>query len=414
MTRKTKLLASVAGAALIATTYDASPVFAQDLAIEEIIVTSRKREENLQQMPLTVTALTNDDILDRGVDNIVDLSDYTPGFYTETVGARTSNPYFRGLVVNTGQIDRQNSSVFVDGHFVLGTAATFGFNNIERVEVLKGPQSALFGRATFGGAVNFITKTPGDEVEVDVDIDIGEHHRYDTAVTVSGPLFGSSKVKGMLSARYYEFGGEWNNVATFENNATIGDEETKAISGKLLWEPTENLVVTVFGSYAEDDDGPPATTSLPETLDNCLFYSNNPPLGYICGKLPTNIKTVEQNNQRVAERFGMEVGQFRITERYTAEIDYVTSNDWAFELRGGINKQSDENIQDASWDDSFGVANGLGGFDGLFFGSVGQLEANRATNEFQDKSIQAKITAPTTDTMSLFVRILLRARYFRT
>lgn len=380
-------------------------VIAQQLAIEEITVTSRKREENLQQMPLTVTALTNDDIYDRGVENLLDLSDYTPGFYTETVGGRGGNPYFRGLVVNTGQIDRQNSSVFVDGHFVLGTATTFGFNNIERVEVLKGPQSALFGRATFGGAVNYITKTPGDEFEADVDIDISEHQRYDAAVTISGPLFGSDKVKGLLSARYYEFGGEWTNTATGENGVTIGDEETKAISGKLLWDPTESLSVTLTGSYAEDDDGPPATTSLPAELDNCLFYSNNPRLGYICGRLPTNIDTVKQNNQRVSERFGEAAGQVQISERYNVEVDYVTSNDWAFELRAGTNKQSDNTISDASWDDSIGLSNGIGGFDGLFFGSVGLVEANRSTNEFQDKSAQFKVTAPTTDTMSAFVGV---------
>lgn len=369
-------------------------LMAQSLAIEEITVTSRKREENLQQMPLTVTALTNDDIYDRGVDNLLDLSDFTPGFYTETVGGRSANPYFRGLVVNTAVADRQNSSVFVDGFYVLGTAATFGFNNIERVEVLKGPQSALFGRATFGGAVNYITKTPGDEFEADVNIDISEHQRYDAAVTVSGPLFGSEKLKALVSARYFEFGGEWNNTAQGENGVTIGDEETKAISAKLLWEPTEQLSITVSGSYAEDDDGPPATTSLPAELDNCLFYSSAIPLGYICGKLPTDIKTVKQNNQRVSERFGEAAGRLQISERFTADIDYVTSNDWALELRAGTNQQTVDTISDASWDDSFGVSNGIGGFDGLVFGSVGLVEANRAFTGFQDKSLQFKITAP--------------------
>ena len=397
MTSKTRLLASVAGLAIVATSYDATPAFAQGLALEEIIVTARKREESLQSLPLTVTALTSEDLYDRGLDNMLDLSDFTPGFYSESVGGRQGNPYFRGLVVNTGVVDRQNSSVFVDGYFVLGTAATFGFNNVERVEVLKGPQSALFGRATFGGAVNYITKTPGDELEVDVDVDIGENHRYDAAVTVSGPLFGSDKVKALVSARYYEFGGEWNNVATFENNATIGNEETKAISGKLVWEPSESLTVTISGSYAEDDDGPPATTSLPESFDNCLFYSSAIPLGYSCGKLPNNLDTVEQNNLRVSQRFGEAAGQLQISERYTAQIDYVTSNDWAFELRAGSNKQTDDTISDASWDDSFGVANGIGGQDGLVFGSVGLVEANRSFSGFKDKSLQFKVTAPTTD-----------------
>ncbi|MXZ29145.1 MAG: TonB-dependent receptor [Gammaproteobacteria bacterium] len=402
MKRKTTLLASVMGAALIAISYDSAPAFAQELALEEIIVTARKREENLQDLPLTVTALTNDDIYERGVDNIIDLSDYTPGFYTENVGGRDSNPYFRGLVVNTAVKDRQNSSVFVDGFFVLGTAATFGFNNIERVEVLKGPQSALFGRATFGGAVNYITKTPGDELEIDADFDLGEHSRSDVALTVSGPLLGSDTLKAMVSVRSYSFGGEWKNTAMFEDNATIGDEKSRAISGKVVWEPAENLTVTLFASYAEDDDGAPPTTSLPDSLDNCLFYNSSIPLGYICGELPDDLDTVAQNNKRVEERFGEAVGQFQITRRYTAEVDFVTSNDWEFELRAGTNQQTDTTIQDASYSESFGLFNGLGGFNGLIFGSVGQLEANKAWSGYQDKSLQLKVTAPGSDKLSVF------------
>lgn len=403
MNRKTTLLASVAGAALIAMSFDSPPAIAQELALEEIIVTARKREENLQDLPLTVTALTNDDIYERGVQSILDLADYTPGFYTETVGRRDSNPYFRGLVVNTSVVDRQNSSVFVDGFFVLGTAATFGFNNIERVEVLKGPQSALFGRATFGGAVNYITKKPGDELEIDADIDFGQDSRSDIALTVSGPLLSSKVLKGMMSVRSYSFGGEWKNVATHEDNATIGDEKTRAISGKVIWEPSESLSLALSASYAEDDDGAPPTTSLPESLDNCLFYNTTIPLGYVCGELPDDLDTIKQNNKRVEERFGEEVGQFQITRRYTAELDYVTSNDWEFELRAGANQQVSEEIHDASWDDSFGVSNGLGGFDGLVFGSVGLVEANKIYGGFQDRSLQFKVTAPGSDRLSAFV-----------
>ena len=373
------------------------------LSIEEITVTARKREESLQSLPLTVTALSSEQIENRGAADIVDLADFTPGFYTETVGGRFANPYFRGLTVNTAVVDRQNSSVFVDGFYVLGTAATFGFNNIERVEVLKGPQSALFGRATFGGAVNYITKTPGDEFEADVDIDISEHHRYDAALTISGPLFGSDQLKGLVSARYYEFGGEWNNTATFENNRTIGDEETKAVSAKLIWEPTDELSITFSGAYSEDDDGPPPTTSLPESFDNCLFYNSRLPLGYSCGKLPTNLKTVEQNNQRTSERFGKSAGQEQETERYSISVNYTTPEDWGFVARASTNKQTDDTISDASWDDSIGVSNGIGGVDGLVFGSVGLLEANRSINDFQDKSMEIRVSSPETGPLSGFV-----------
>jgi len=389
---------------LIAVSYHPAPAFAQELALEEIIVTARKREENLQDLPLTVTALTNEDIYERGVDNILDLSDYTPGFYTENVGGRDSNPYFRSLVVNTPVVDRQNSSVFVDGFFVLGTAATFGFNNIERVEVLKGPQSALFGRATFGGAVNYITKTPGDELEIDANLDLGEHSRSDIALTVSGPLF-QDTLKAMVSIRSYSFGGEWKNVAAMEDNATIGDEESVAISGKLLWEPTESLALTLFASYAEDDDGSPPTVSLPASLDNCLFYNSTIPLGYICGELPDDLDTVKANNKRVEERFGEPVGQLQTTRRYTAHLDFTAPNDWEVELRAGTNQQTVGAILDASYDDSVGLPNGIGGAGGLVFGTVGLVEANRNHTGFQDMSLQLKVRAPGSEKLSAFAGV---------
>ena len=406
MTIRSSLLVSTAFmAAAVTMTSAPTPSFSQDLAIEEITVSSRRRDENLQDLPLTVTALTADDIADSGVIDILDMSDYTPGFYTETVGGRDANPYFRGLVVNTSEVERQNSSVFVDGFFVLGTAATFGFNNIERVEVLKGPQSALFGRSTFGGAVNYITKKPGDELAVDVTLDIAENHEYDAAVTIAGPLFGSEILKGSLSARYYEFGGEWTNIAQGENGATVGQQETKAVQATLLFEPNDNLSVTLRGAYSEDDDGAPPTWSLPASFDNCLFYNTTIPLGYICGELPDNLDVVAQNNTRVAERFGMEVGLFQRSERYNVEIDYTFDNDMGVLFRGSINEQFRDDIVDASYSDSIGLFNGLGGFDGLTFGSVGLVEANRSTEAYQDKSLELKVTAPANDLYSAILGV---------
>ena len=85
------------------------------------------------------------------------------------------------------------------------------------------------------------------------------------------------------------------------------------------------------------------------------YYNTTIPLGYVCGELPDDLDTIEQNNKRVEERFGEAVGQFQITRRYTAELDYVTDTGWEFEARAGTNQQVFDEIHDASWDDSFGV-----------------------------------------------------------
>jgi iron complex outermembrane receptor protein len=224
------------------------------LAVEEIVVTARKREEALQDIPISVTALTAADIKERGIADLFTLSQYTPGFYMEQTGNRRANPSFRGLMLNTQVEERQNSSVFVDGFFVSGSAGTFGFNDIARVEVLKGPQSALFGRATFGGAVNFITKLPGDEFEAEVDATVGRFDEAEVAATVMAPLSDTVGVK--LSGRVYNFGGQWKNL---NDGNTVGDLRSTGLSGTVVVTPGDDWQVIIRGAYGQYNDGvPPA------------------------------------------------------------------------------------------------------------------------------------------------------------
>ena len=140
----------------------ALPAFAQRTArhpgAEEIVVTARKVEENLMVVPMSIAAVTAADIQSAGVKDLSTLSLYTPGLFVQYGAASTAGTArqltFRGLSVSTGQ-------VFIDGAPYAGTGNP-PVGDVERVEVLVGPQSAYFGRSTFEGALNYVTKDPGD------------------------------------------------------------------------------------------------------------------------------------------------------------------------------------------------------------------------------------------------------------
>ena len=138
-------------------------------ALEEIVVTARKREESLLEVPLAITALTSADIEARGINEFKDIIAFTPGFHfaEHSVGrADRSNRILviRGMHISQENDHQQAATVFVDGAPTHGSVIA-GLEDAERIEVVRGPQSAYFGRATLSGAVNFVTKTPSREFE---------------------------------------------------------------------------------------------------------------------------------------------------------------------------------------------------------------------------------------------------------
>ncbi|MEM9183029.1 MAG: TonB-dependent receptor plug domain-containing protein, partial [Pseudomonadota bacterium] len=166
------------------------PVIAQDEdgLLEEITVTARRRDESLLDIPLTVSAFSADAIEKAGFNTINDLITAVPGVTYESFEAegRGESASFRGVSTNTGDPTLQNSSKFIDGVYVSGSLYTVLLDDLERVEVIKGPQSALFGRATFSGAINYITKKPTNELRGNLRASVAEQSRYQVSGTVSG------------------------------------------------------------------------------------------------------------------------------------------------------------------------------------------------------------------------------------
>ena len=165
----------------------ALPVFAQNAApqpaeeattgFSDIIVTARKTEEKLQDVPLTIKALTGTDLQDRGIASVSELSQYTPGLtYSPDFGRTGERPVIRGISA-LRQEAPQPVSIFVNGVFVRDAALGLVLDDAERVEVIKGPQSALYGRSTYAGAINYITTKPGNKLAGKMSVTIGGRRR---------------------------------------------------------------------------------------------------------------------------------------------------------------------------------------------------------------------------------------------
>ncbi|WP_446831249.1 TonB-dependent receptor [Candidatus Foliamicus sp.] len=231
-------------------------VFAQDEGplMEEILVTARKVGESIQEIPLSISAFTSEDIEAQGIVGIEDIANFTPGLHMSNVLANRNDPAlrFRGMDNSNTVRDQQLASSFVDGIYLSGTSQWVSMNDIERVEVVKGPQSAFFGRATFGGAVNYITKTPGDEWAADVELVTGQDGRLDLEGSVEGPLV-DGRLSYRLSGRVYSYDGGWDNE--WPGGDKLGAQETRAVSLTLYATPSDSVSIRFRSVYTEDDDG---------------------------------------------------------------------------------------------------------------------------------------------------------------
>jgi len=140
-----------------------------------VVVTSRKREESLQDVPVALTVFTAEQIEEANIQDIEDIAMMTPGFsYTPLFGGKVGNPVMRGLNTTIGE---PNVGFFIDGVYQESrNAMSFLFgDDIERIEVARGPQNALYGRNTFAGAINIITKRPGNERVNKIRASLGDY-----------------------------------------------------------------------------------------------------------------------------------------------------------------------------------------------------------------------------------------------
>jgi outer membrane receptor protein involved in Fe transport len=212
----------------------------QRAVIEEVIVTSQKRAENIRDVPISVSALDGEALKTNNIANMNDLSLYTPNVKFQV----TPNSTFiniRGLGTGENRGFEQSVGLVIDGvYYGRGDFMLGGTLDMARIEVLRGPQGTLFGKNTIAGALNIATGQPENEFHGDVDAMRGDfnHQRYRGAIT--GPL--SDTLSWRLAFQDESRDGYIYNTAVNEYHADLNNQMARA---KLLWEPTDNFSATL-------------------------------------------------------------------------------------------------------------------------------------------------------------------------
>ena len=245
-----------------------TPGASTDPVLGDIVVTARKREESLQAVPLTITAFSARAIEASDIKDMYDVAIKTPGLYFGTTGGRAGGNKLQIRNLSTGTAGGSKASVFIDGVYVSGDYSSTPLANLERVEVLKGPQSAYFGRSTFVGAVNFVTRDPGNDFTGKIDMIGATLGEADVSGFVTTPIV-NDILSNVVSFRYFTFTGpdRWRNT---NDDYHFGNQSTLAISDKLVLHAGDHLKISAYASYVHDRDHIPATTYLPMSARNLV------------------------------------------------------------------------------------------------------------------------------------------------
>jgi iron complex outermembrane receptor protein len=259
------LLCSTSGAALLLP----APVWAQaaraaaapaaaaaNNGIEEIVVTAQRRTERLEKVPMALTALSTEQLEKAHVVNLEDITSITPGVQINRGGAYIQ-PSIRGITALTnGTGNENNVAIYVDGYFVSDAQSIdTDLNNISNIQVLKGPQGALYGRQAAGGAILINTVDPTHELTGKFEGSYGRFHDKRIQGYFSGPL--GKNLFFMVSGAFHNSDGYMKLASMTNPTQTVGPaapKKQRSFRAKLLWEATDNLKITAGYNYALASD----------------------------------------------------------------------------------------------------------------------------------------------------------------
>jgi iron complex outermembrane receptor protein len=287
------------------------PVNAAEL--EEIVVTAQKREEDVQDVPIAITAITGEMLEAKAVTEVAQVGNLAPNVYTDpTTPFGAGNNILAAYIRGIGQQDfafnlEPGVGIYVDGVYMARTfGANFDLLDVDRLEVLKGPQGTLFGRNTIGGAINVVTRRPSEEFHYRGDVTTGSYERLDIRGAVEGPivkdtLYGlvafSSKDRDGYQDRI-PFpgigmnGGDDRIDQFYHEDFTTGDQaggmDQQNVRAKLLWDVNEQLEITLVGQYGSTDEQA-VPNSLLSYYDNVVPGASFTHLADLCAILPVAV-----------------------------------------------------------------------------------------------------------------------------
>ena len=336
--------------------------------LEEIVVTARKRTENLQDVPLSITAFSADQIAKQSIQGLGDIAARTPGLSFENYGGSLGTPVIRGQTQNVLTNPVQNVASFFNGIYLqrayMVDASLLG---VQQVEILKGPQSALYGRNAFSGAINYTTRKPDlNHVAGSLTVTGGSDKRGDVSGYISVPG-ASGRLGIMLGAGYKKFDGTWPNDHPLANaglftDGKLGGYKQKLAFASVVYNPTDELSFDGEYSYAnsEKEAAPLITRSVAGLASgvnaagigvnnmNCSLpgpgvrvptQSTTPVL--FCGELPTSIELAPgevRNGQLIVDPRA--VGYKGTTNLLALNAGYAINAAWSLKYTFGNTKGS--------------------------------------------------------------------------
>lgn len=229
-----------------ATQETATAPAAQDDGIEDIVVTAQRRDENLQNVPIAITAVTGEQMQNAKIESSYDLVTVAPAL-TINRSAVYAVPFLRGVgTTNIIVGDEPSVASYVDGFYQgPSAAANLPFNNIERIEILKGPQGTLYGRNATGGLINLITMAPRDSFAARGSIGYGNFETVEADAYVTGPI--SSTVRADLAMRFRDQGKGY--VLNRFNGHRIGEDNAFALRAKVVIDLSDTASLTLGADY---------------------------------------------------------------------------------------------------------------------------------------------------------------------
>jgi iron complex outermembrane receptor protein len=361
----------------------ASPANAQ---LEEVVVTAQKRESSLQDTPIAITAFTADSLESIGAFNATDLGEYAPNVtIVPTFGSagniRTS---IRG--VSTGEpsltIDPK-VGMYVDGAYIARNAgAVFDIVDIERVEILRGPQGTLWGKNTTGGAINIITQKPKGELGFKQSLTFGDDGEFRSLSSFDTPTMGGVSAKFSYMKKDYD---GWATNTNPLGEKDLGSEDTSAYRVALRWEPSESFFADYTYEYSDIDAVPiplQITHLGPGATDPSILGSFNLQTGeFTPGYNPLEkMLSVVEPNKRV-EKFDLDGNSVESTNVYGHNLTMVWDTDLLqiksiTAYRDYESKLPGNDLDGGAWTTDAGVALPM-------FQTAGNKDQNQFSQELQ-------------------------------
>jgi iron complex outermembrane receptor protein len=219
--------------------------------LEEVVVSARRREENVQDVPISIVALSGESLELRGVQQLSDLGLQVPNIVLMGGGATgetSGNFHMRGI---------PGIATYVDGVWQSSDAGlmTMSVVEVERIEVLRGPQGTLFGKNSTGGAIQYVTKLPGQELGARLELSMGEYDRRDVIASADVPL-GDNVYAKFTGAQLYRDGF----ITSRTTGRKFGDIDDRLFRGDFLWTPSDNVTFRFIAESSELDRNGSART----------------------------------------------------------------------------------------------------------------------------------------------------------